>query len=101
MVARNHFTLSGDPGALVNVAGVGILKSTDHMDLATQFVSFLLGKTAQTFFADKNFEFPLAAGVQPLPSLPHLDQVQSPDIDLSKLSDLDTTLAMLREAGLL
>jgi iron(III) transport system substrate-binding protein len=101
MVARNHFTLNGDPGALVNVAGVGVLKSTDHMDLATQFVSFLLGKTAQTFFADKNFEFPLSAGVQPLPSLPHLDQVQSPDIDLSKLSDLDTTLTMLREAGLL
>ena len=101
MVARNHFTLDGDPGALVNVAGVGILKSTDHMELATQFVSFLLGQTAQTFFADKNFEFPLSAGVQPLPSLPHLDQVQSPDIDLSKLSDLDTTLDMLREAGLL
>jgi len=101
MVARNHFTLNGDPGALVNVAGVGILKSSDHQELATRFVSFLLGKTAQTFFSEKNFEFPLAAGVQPLPSLPKLSEVQSPDIDLSNLSDLDTTLDMLREAGLL
>ena len=32
MVARNHFTLNGDPGALVNVAGVGVLKSADHKD---------------------------------------------------------------------
>ncbi|HVF15029.1 MAG TPA: iron ABC transporter substrate-binding protein, partial [Acidimicrobiales bacterium] len=41
MVARNHFTLNGDPGALVNVAGVGVLKSADHKDAAAQFVSFL------------------------------------------------------------
>ena len=101
MVARNHFTLNGDPGALVNVAGVGVLKSAEHQAEASQFISFLLGKTAQTFFAEKNFEFPLAAGVQPLPSLPKLSEVQSPSIDLSDLSDLDQTLAMLREAGLL
>ena len=101
MVARNHFTLNGDPGALVNVAGVGILKTAEHQAEAAQFVSFLLGKTAQTFFAEKNFEFPLASGVQPLSSLPKLSEVQSPDIDLSNLSDLDQTLTMLREAGLL
>jgi len=101
MVARNHFTLGGDPGALINVAGVGILKSADHKVAAGRFVSFLLGPTAQTFFAEKNFEFPLAAGVKPLPSLPNLGEVQSPDIDLSDLSELDETLTMLREAGLL
>ena len=101
MVARNHFTLNGDPGALVNVAGVGILKTAEHQAEAAQFVSFLLGETAQKFFAEKNFEFPLASGVQPLPSLPKLSDVQSPDIDLSNLSDLDQTLTMLREAGLL
>ncbi len=101
MVARNHFTVNGDPGALVNVAGVGILKSSDHQAEAARFVSFLLGPTAQTFFAEKNFEFPLASGIQPLPSLPKLTDVQSPDIDLSDLSELDETLAMLREAGLL
>jgi iron(III) transport system substrate-binding protein len=101
MLARNHFTLNGDPGALVNVAGVGILKTADHKEAANRFVSFLLGETAQKFFAEKNFEFPLAAGVKPLPSLPDLSAVQSPDIDLSDLSHLDETLAMLREAGLL
>lgn len=101
MVARNHFTLNGDPGALVNVAGVGVLKTADHKEAAARFVSFLLGSTAQTFFAEKNFEFPLASGVKPLPSLPNLGEVQSPDIDLSDLSHLDETLAMLREAGLL
>jgi len=101
MVAQNHFTINGDPGALINVAGVGILKAADHPVAAARFVSFLLGPTAQTFFAEKNFEFPLAAGVKPLPSLPNLAEVQSPDIDLSDLYKLDETLTMLREAGLL
>ena len=101
MVARNHFTVNGDPGALINVAGVGILKSAEHPEAAAQFVSFLLGSTAQTFFAEKNFEFPLSAGVKPLPSLPDLTKIQSPDIDLSDLYKLDETLTMLREAGLL
>ncbi len=101
MVARNHFTVNGDPGALINVAGVGVLKTAEHQEEAAQFISFLLGETAQRFFAEENFEFPLAAGVQALPSLPKLTDIQSPDVDLSDLSDLDETLNMLREAGLL
>jgi iron(III) transport system substrate-binding protein len=101
MVARNHFTTNGDPGALVNVAGVGVLKSSDHKEAAAAFVSYLLGTSAQRFFAEKNFEFPLAGGVKPLPSLPKLAEIQSPDIDLSDLGTLDQTLAMLKETGLL
>lgn len=101
MVARNHFTLNGDPGALINVAGVGVLRTAEHQEAAARFVDFLLGETAQRFFAERNFEFPLASGVQPLPSLPKLADIQSPNIDLSDLSDLDQTLTMLREAGLL
>ncbi len=101
MVARNHFTINGDPGALVNVAGVGVLKSSDHPEAAAQFVSYLLSPPAQTFFADKNFEFPLSGGVQPLPSLPKLADIQSPNVDLSDLGTLDETLAMLKQAGLL
>lgn len=101
MVARNHFTVNGDPGALINVAGVGVLRTAEHQEAAARFVDFLLGETAQRFFAERNFEFPLASGVQPLPSLPKLADIQSPNIDLSDLSDLDQTLTMLREAGLL
>ena len=101
MVARNHFTTDGDPGALINVAGVGVLKSSDHQEEANALVSYLLSERAQTFFADENFEFPLASGVQPLPSLPKLADIKSPDIDLSDLGSLDQTLVMLKETGLL
>jgi iron(III) transport system substrate-binding protein len=101
LVARNHFTTGGDPGALVNVAGVGILKSSQAQAEAGRLVSFLLSPPAQRHFAERNFEYPLLPGVPALPSLTPLEQIQSPNIDLSKLDQLEGTLVMLREVGLL
>lgn len=100
VVARNHYPTNGDPGALINVAGAGILKSSDHQQRAAQFVNYLLSPSAQHFFAEKTFEYPLIAGVNPL-DLPPLSQIQSPNIDLADLSSLEQTLTVLREVGLL
>ncbi len=101
VVARNHFPTGGDPGALVNVAGVGILKSTDHPAEAARFVSYLLSPPAQEFFAEETSEYPLTEGVAPPQGAPPLSSIQSPDIDLADLAGLDRTLALLREVGLL
>ena len=49
--ARNHYIGNGDPGALVLVAGVGILDASENKDIAEEFVDFLLGEPAQTYFA--------------------------------------------------
>ncbi len=101
LVARNHFTTGGDPGALINVAGVGILKSSEAQAEAGRLVSFLLSPPAQRHFAERNFEYPLLPGVPAWPSLTPLEQIQSPNIDLSRLDELEGSLAMLREVGLL
>jgi iron(III) transport system substrate-binding protein len=101
VVAKNSFTTNGDPGALINVAGVGILKSTKAPAASTRFVNYLLGQSAQQYFAEKTFEYPLLAGVPTAPNLPTLSQIQSPNIDLSSLDTLEQTLVMIREAGLL
>lgn len=101
LVARNHFTAAGDPGTLVNVAGVGILKSTKAQDDAARFVQYLLSTEAQRHFAERNFEYPLVAGVSPVAGLAPLDQVKGPAIDLSDLGDLRQTLEVLRQVGLL
>jgi iron(III) transport system substrate-binding protein len=91
---------NGDPGALVNVAGVGILDTADHEDAAEQLVDFLLSADAQTYFAEETFEIPLAAGVAPHEGVPTLDQLQPPDIDLNNLDDLAGTLELLAAVGL-
>jgi iron(III) transport system substrate-binding protein len=97
----NHFFGGGDPGALVNVAGVGILESAPNPDAARALVDFLLSERAQTYFATETFEYPLAAGIQPDPDLPPLADIESPQIDLSDLADLQGTLRLLQEVGVI
>lgn len=99
--AKIHFLPGGDPGALVNVAGVGIVKGTDQAATAQKAVDFLLSEKAQKYFADETKEYPLAAGVQSsVENLPPLATLQAPKIDLGKLESLQETLKMLRDAGM-
>ncbi|MGW1956966.1 iron ABC transporter substrate-binding protein [Streptomyces sp. NPDC001920] len=99
--AKLHFLPGKDPGALINVAGVGILKDGDQAATAQKAVDYLLSEEAQTYFADKTKEYPLAAGVtSDVEGLPPFDSLQSPDIDLGKLESLQETLAMLQDVGL-
>ncbi|HYH97474.1 iron ABC transporter substrate-binding protein [Hyalangium sp.] len=97
----NHFVAAGDPGALVNVAGAGVLKSSKKADAARKLVAFLLDTEAQRHFAKETYEYPLLPGVEAAPALPSLSQVGSPDLDLSKLEDLRGTLKLLQETGTL
>ncbi len=97
----NHFFAEGDPGSLINVAGVGILASSQAQDQALEVVEYMLGTDAQTYFAERTFEYPLIAGVPTAEGLTPLADVQGPDIDLSDLDDLEGTLALLAEVGLL
>ena len=100
-IARNHYTAGSDPGALVNVAGIGILKSAERQADAARLVEYLLSEPAQRHFALENFEYPLLAGVPTAPGLPPLQAAQGPSINLGDLADLGHTLDMLRRAGLL
>ena len=98
----NHFFTGGDPGALVNSAGVGILSSADSPDAAQQFVDYLTGEEGQTFFAEDTFEYPVTSDLEPSVELVPLDEIESPDIDLSDLgATIEPALNLLAEVGLL
>ena len=99
--ARNHFLGGGDPGALVLVAGAGILKETGKRDAAEELVGFLLSDVAQEHFATETKEYPLAGGVQPVGDLPPLASLEPPDVDLGSLANLEGTLDMLRDLGII
>ena len=99
--AANHFLTDGDPGALVNVAGVGILNTAANADAAQTFVEYLLSPEAQEYFAAETKEYPLLDGVEPDAELPPLDDIGTPELDLSDLSDLEGTLELLQEVGVL
>ncbi len=99
--ARNHYTAAGDPGTLINVAGVGLLKSSKNKPAAQAFIDYLLSEAAQKYFVEQTFEYPLVQGLAADPRLPALSTLRPPAIDLSDLDDLQGTLALLRKVGAL
>ena len=99
--ARNYYIGNGDPGALVLVAGAGILEASDNGDIALEFVDFLLSEPAQRYFTSDVKEYPVAAGVEPEGDLPPIESLDPPDVDLGSLSDLQGTIDLLREVGVI
>lgn len=94
----------GDPGsisALVNVTGAGILTGAADSAEAAEFVEFLVSEDAQTYFLEETFEYPLVGDLPGPEGVPARDELGGPDIDLSDLSSLEETVAMITAAGLL
>jgi iron(III) transport system substrate-binding protein len=98
--AKLKFLPGGDPGALVNVAGVGVLRGSDRSAEARKFVEYLLSEKGQKYFADKTKEYPLVAGVPTAEGLPPLNTLKQPAVDLADLDTLEQTLTMISDAGL-
>src|SRR5918993_207419 len=99
---ENAFLGRGDPGALVNCAGVGIVTSSKKSTAAQRFVDFLLSPWAQRFIArgPGGAEYPLIRGVRPRPGLPQLGEIKGPEINLGRLGrDLPPAVRLLNEVG--
>jgi iron(III) transport system substrate-binding protein len=92
---------NNDAASLVNVSGAQVLKSSNKQKLATDFVAHLLTVEAQEFFATRAFSYPMIPGVPPVGGLPPIDELNPPEIDLRKLSNLEPTLRLMREVGVL
>jgi iron(III) transport system substrate-binding protein len=99
--AENYFFPKGDLGSLVNIAGAGVVNTSKRVGLAQRLILYLLGKPAQTYFAEQTSEYPLVTGIPALASLTPLDKIEAPAIDLNKLSDLQGTLDLLRSTNAL
>jgi iron(III) transport system substrate-binding protein len=101
LAADNAFLEGGDVSSLVNVAGAGVLTTTDQPAAAQSLVAFLLSEDAQRHFSEETFEYPLVTGIPADDRLPPLDSIENPDLDLSDLEDLRGTLELLRQTGAL
>jgi len=100
----NKYLPGNDPGALVSVAGAGILDGAEHADAAERFVEFLLADEQQRFYTDEaeEAEIPLVEGIAPKAGVPTLAELsgRGPDVDLSSFgAELERTLELLNEAG--
>lgn len=100
VVAQNQY-LPGDIGGLVNVAGIGALENSDNPEASQCLASYLVSDSAQKFFVEKSFEYPLVDGIVPYEGLPTLAELDPPSIDLSDLQSIAETQELLNDVGLL
>lgn len=88
----------GDAGCLVNASGIVAL---DERELATNFVRYLLTREVQGYLAREAYELPLVEGIAGPPELPSLATLTPPAVDLRSLGDLQPTLELMRDVGVL
>jgi iron(III) transport system substrate-binding protein len=101
---ENKYLPGDDPGALVSVAGAGVLDGAEHEDAAQRFVEFLLADEQQRFYTEaaEEAEIPLVDGIAPREGVPTLEELADagPDVDLSSFgAELERTLELLNETG--
>jgi iron(III) transport system substrate-binding protein len=101
-VETYHFE-PGDVGNLALVTGAAQLSRSDQPEAAHQFLRFLLSNQAQQFATTIVNEYPVVDGVDvPEYMTPVSETLQlSPTFDYERLSELDATLQLLRDEGVL
>ena len=98
---QNHHT-SGDAGSMINIAGLGIIDSKDLQQEILQLIEFFLTPEIQKYFVEINHEYPVIKMISiDNPLIVPLEEINTPQIDLTDLEDLEGTLNLLREAGIL
>ena len=88
-------------GAIMNVAGVGVIKSTKRLDSAKLLVEFLVAQAGQKLFAELDKEYPLHQDVKADPALVDRKSFRAALVPLSKLAELrEPTITLIEQVGL-
>ena len=97
------FFKAKDPGNLVNVAGIGLLKSSENQETALKFIEYLLSVKAQQYFVSEVFEYPVTEDVIPNANLLPLNELLKivPILNLNEMDDLEGTLKLLRRVEIM
>jgi len=91
----------GGMGAIMNVAGIGILKHTPRVENAKLLVEFLVAQAGQKMFADLDKEYPLHPEVKADPALVERKSFRAALVPLTKLAELrEPTLLLIEQAGM-
>ncbi len=76
-------------GAHMNISGAAITKHAQHKSEAVKLLEYMLSDDAQKWYADKNFEYPVKAGIPPNAILQQWGEFKADDLNLSKLGELN------------
>jgi len=98
--AANHsFPTKGDAGNVMMISGVAISRHAKRVHAAETLVRFLLSKEAQSYFAEKVYEYPTVTDVAPSAQMAGTTENLC-TVSQEALADVGPTLKLLRELGL-
>jgi iron(III) transport system substrate-binding protein len=97
-----HYFAPGDPGALVDVSGAGVLATSKHPAVAQSFLAYLVSEPAQQIIAtSQSWEYPLRPGVKPAAGLKVFPSLTPAPLTTAELGDGSQALDLLQQVGLL
>jgi iron(III) transport system substrate-binding protein len=97
-----HYFAPADPGALVDVSGAAVLKSSRHAALAQRFLAYLVSAPAQQIIAhSESYEYPLGSGVTTAKPLRPFTLLKPPPVSIDDLGDGRSSLMLLQQVGLI
>ena len=100
--ASNWDLADDDIGSLLIITAATVTAASDKNDEATELLRYLLGESAQRYFSEETFEYPLAAGVQPVDILPPLNALEIGSVDFDALGGgFAETTAIIEASGIL
>jgi iron(III) transport system substrate-binding protein len=87
-------------GTHINLTGGGVIKTAPHREAAIQFLEYLATPTAQTFFAQGNYEYPVVKGTPLDPIVASFGSFKADETDLAALGpNLATAVKVMDRAG--
>ncbi|OLP58236.1 iron ABC transporter substrate-binding protein [Xaviernesmea oryzae] len=96
-----HYFKNQDPGAFVSLSGGGIIKSTQHLKEAQEFLKFVTGKAGQDILkTGTSYEYAVGKDSASNEKLVPLSELDAPKIDPSKLNSKKVT-ELMTAAGLI
>ena len=100
LLSQNHFFAEGDVGSIIIVTAAGVTATSENEDQANEFIEYMLSESAQSFYTDETFEYPLASEAEPWEGLPPLDSIGGATYDFDDLGGgLERTKELIDESG--
>ena len=100
--ASNWDLADDDIGSLLIITAATVTASSERTDEANELLSYLLSEPVQRYFSEETFEYPLAAGVQPVDILPPLQALEIGSVDFDALGGgFAETTAIVEASGIL
>jgi len=99
--AKNHDLDDDDIGSLLIITAATVLDSSKNSDEANQLLAYLLTEPVQSYFTNRTFEYPLAAGVEPNATLPALTALEIGSVDFDALGGgFEETARIIEASGI-